>query len=116
MGTMKKMGTVAGLAAVAAGAYYFYYGKNAKQNRKAAVAWMGNAEKEVMVQVRKLKDAALDEKNYKKIISTVAAKYKKLKKLEEGEVEDFIGALEAAWNKVKKDIVAGKKKIEKMTK
>jgi len=114
MGVKTKLGMVAGLAAAAAGAYYLYYSKHAKKNRAAVKGWMEKAEKEIMTEVRKLKDVALDENTYKNIVKTVATKYKKLKKLEESEVEDFVDALQSAWKDVKENVASGRKKVGKI--
>src|SRR3989338_8405394 len=102
MGAKTKLGMVAGLAAAAAGAYYLYYSKNAKKNRAKVAGWMEHAEKEIVAEARKLKK--ISETSYKTIVRTVAEKYKKLKKLEEAEVEDFVGALQSAWTQIKQDI------------
>jgi len=99
-----KLGTVAGLAALAAGAYYFYYSKNAKKHRAAVKGWMEKAEKEIIEEALKLKDAALNEENYKAIVSTVTEKYRVLQKLGTREAEDFRDALQKAWKTLKKDL------------
>lgn len=104
MGTMKKLGTITGLAAAAAGAYYFYYSKNAKKNRKAAKEWMESAKEEVVSEVRKLKDAALNEENYKRIVAGVTEKYRKLRKLGARETKDFMSALGSGWKQFQKDL------------
>ena len=111
---MKKLGTIAGLAAAAAGAYYLYYSKNAKKNRAAVKGWMEHAEKEIVSQAGRLKEVTED--NFKEIVSTVAAKYKKLRKLEQSEVEDFVKALQSAWKQIKKDLSKGKKEVKKIIK
>lgn len=112
MATKKKQGTskigitAASLAAtaVAAGAYYFYYSKSAKKNRAVAKEWMKKAEKEIVSETKKLKEAALNKENYNKIVTAVSDKYQKLKKLESGELKDFAGALKSAWTQVEKDV------------
>ena len=106
MGKTGKMGVVAGIAAAAtaaAGAYYLYYSKNAKKNRTAVKAWTAKAEKEILAEARKLTKATLNEKNYKAIVASVTAKYKKLQKFKEVEGSEFITALGSAWTRVKKD-------------
>lgn len=113
---MKKsgtMGVVAGIAAAgaaAAGAYYLYYSKDAKKNRAKVKDWTVKAEKEIVAEAKKLKDATFNEKNYKAIVSAVTAKYQKLKKFEATEGKEFMSALGSAWAKIKKDH-APKKKV-----
>lgn len=104
---------MAGLAAAAAGAYYLYYSKSAKKNRAAVKDWMEKAEKEIVAEARKLKDAALNEDNYKRIVSAVSSKYQKLRKLESGEVEEFMTTLGSAWTRIKTDILKKTKALKK---
>ena len=109
-----KMGVVAGIAAAAtaaAGAYYLYYSKNAKKNRTAVKAWTVKAEKEILAEAKKLTEATFNEKNYRAIVAAVTAKYKKLKKFQEVEGNEFMTALGSAWEHVKKDF--SKKKASK---
>ncbi len=111
MKKITKLEVVAGLAAAAAGAYYLYYSKSAKKNRAAMKSWMGKAEKEIVTEAKKLKDAALNEDNYRRIVSAVSSKYQKLRKLESGEVEEFISTLGSAWTRIKKDITGNAKAL-----
>lgn len=113
MKKITKLEVAAGLAAVAAGAYYLYYSKSAKRNRAAVKDWMKKAEKEIVAEAKKLKDAALNEDNYKRIVSAVSSKYQKLRKLESAEVEEFMTTLGSAWTRVKKDIAKQAKSFKK---
>lgn len=102
MGTKSKVGVVAGLAAAAAGAYYFYYSKSAAKNRKKAKVWMEKAEKEIMAKVKKLKDVAFNEENYKMIVDSVSEKYKKVKDIGAEELGEFVSVLKGAWKDIQK--------------
>lgn len=89
----------AAAAGIAAGAYYLYGSKNAKEHRQALKKWAGAAKREVEREVKKLKDATLNEKNYKAIVKTVSTRYKELKKLDPKEVAAFVTAVGADWKK-----------------
>lgn len=102
MGTKSKLGIVAGLAAAAVGAYYFYYSKHAKKNRARAKAWMVQAEREVMDKVEELKDAAFNEENYKRIVDAVSARYREVRGVTVQELEEFISVLNGAWKEIEK--------------
>jgi hypothetical protein len=73
--------TVAGVVA-GAGAYYFYGSKDAKKHRHQVASWMKKAEKEIVTEVKKLKENAFNEKNVKSIVATVSKKYEALQKID----------------------------------
>jgi len=110
MGTKSKLGIVAGLAAAAVGAYYFYYSKHAKKNRTKAKAWMVQAEREVMAKVEKLKDAAFNEENYKRIVDAVTSRYREMGGITAEELEEFVSVLRSAWKDLRKTPKARTKK------
>ncbi len=103
----------AGVAAAGAGAYYFYASKDAKKHRKVAAAWMLKAEKEIKSQAGKLKDAAMNEKNYKQIVQTVSKKYQQANKVGGAELASFVKNLNGEWKKMKKQAPAAKKAVTK---
>ncbi len=94
-------GATAATAGALGAAYYFFGAKGAKKHRKEAVVWMTKAEKEIMAEAKKLKNATFNEKNYKKIVATVAAKYKALPKIDQKDVAHFHKALTSAWKELK---------------
>ena len=51
-----------------ASAYYLYGSKNASKHRKQVAKWADKAEKEVVSQAKKMKDAALTDANMKMVI------------------------------------------------
>jgi len=93
---------VAGLAA-AAGAYYFYYGKDAKKHREVVVDWSEKARQEIVSKVGKLGREAIREENYTRIVATVAEKYRKLRKLKKSEVDRFTAAFVSGWMQFQKE-------------
>lgn len=100
----------AAAAGVAAGAYYLYGSKDAKEHRKAVAKWAGAAKREVEREAKKLKDAALNEKNYKAIVKEVSSRYKTLKNLDPKEVAAFVAAVSADWQKLSKKATKAAKK------
>ncbi|HBV01579.1 MAG TPA: hypothetical protein DEF00_04325 [Candidatus Taylorbacteria bacterium] len=108
-----KLEVVAGLAAAVAGAYYFYYSKSAYRNRAIAKAWMEKAEDEIMTEVRKIKNAMPNGKDFKNIVAAVSSKYERLRKLENREVKAFTKALSSSWTRIKRDLVKEKDVLKK---
>ena len=108
-----KLGVVTGLATAAVGAYYFYYSKSAHKNRAIAKAWMEKAEDEIMTEVRKIRDIAPDEKDFKNIVVAVSSKYQKLRKLESREVKAFTAALSSSLMRIKRDLAKEKDVLKK---
>jgi hypothetical protein len=99
----KKIAIAAGAAAaaagVAAGAYYLYGSANAKEHRAALKKWAGAAKREIEREAKSLKDATLNEKNYKAIVKAVSERYRVLKNLEPEEVAAFVRAVSGDWEK-----------------
>lgn len=121
---MKKGVTGAAIGAAAVGAaaagYYFYGSKNAAKHRKTAAKWAVKAEKEIQMQAKKLKAAAMNEKNYKQIVQTVAKKYQGIQKLSAKDVSAFVKGFEGGWKKMgataKKSAAPAKKAVKKAVK
>lgn len=123
-GTTNKVAVGVAAAAVAAGAaagaYYLYGSKNAKEHRKAVAKWAGAAKREVEREVKSLKSATLNEKNYKAIVKEVSGRYKTLKNLDPKEVAAFVTAVSADWKKLRgaaqKGTSTAKKTVKKAVK
>lgn len=107
------LGLVALAAATAAGAYFLYGSKNASKNRKKIKGWTLKAKGEVLEKMEAMKN--IDEANYKRIVDTVATKYKKLKTVSTKEAESLAKELKAQWKEIHKE-VSPKKKAEKIAK
>ena len=91
----------AALAAGALGAYYFFGSDSGKKHRLQAAAWMKKAEKDIVVQASKLKDAAFNEENYNKIVAAVSEKYQTMKNLDAEDVAKFVAVVGSAWKDIK---------------
>ncbi len=76
-GLALKAGLGIAAAAAAAGAYYFF-GKQGAKHRKSAAVWASRAKKEVLAEVKKLKD--VNERTYGIAVAKAMKKYKKFQK------------------------------------
>jgi len=114
--TKKKSGNGLGLAALAAataaGVYFLYGSKNATKNRKKIKGWTLKAKGEVLEKMERMKN--IDEADYKRIVDTVAKKYKKFKTVNTKEAESLGRELKAQWRVISKE--AGKKPAKKVAK
>jgi uncharacterized protein HemX len=95
------LGLVALAAATAAGAYFLYGSKNAAKNRKKVKGWTLKAKGEVLEKMEAMKN--IDEVDYKRIVDTVATKYKKLKTVNTKEAEALAKELKAQWKEISKE-------------
>lgn len=89
----------AGIAAIGAAAagVYMMTGKNAK-NRKKAVKWMSDMQKDV---VKQLNDAGkVTKATYHKVVDTAAANYKGLKNVSAGELASAAAELKSSWDAI----------------
>ena len=89
-GLLVGAGIVA-VAAAAAGAYFLYGSKNAKQHRKQIKAWTLKAKGEVLEKLEKLKD--VNEEIYHKVVKQVSDKYQALKSIDKADVMEFADEL-----------------------
>lgn len=96
------------VAAAAAGAYFLYGSKNAKQNRKQVKAWTLKAKGEVLEKLEKLKD--INEDVYQKVVNEVSNKYQQLKTIDKNDVVEFAKELKSHWKSISKEIAAFHKK------
>ncbi|MSU54345.1 MAG: hypothetical protein EXS48_00695 [Candidatus Staskawiczbacteria bacterium] len=92
------------VAAAAAGAYFLYGSKNAKQNRKQVKAWTLKAKGEVLEKLEKLKD--INEDIYQKVVNEVSKKYQAVKSIDKKDVLEFAKELHSHWKSISKEIVA----------
>lgn len=109
-GAKKGMLIGAGIASLAAGAYFLYGSKGAPKNRKKIRGWTLKAKGEVLEKLESL--AHVSEEMYHNAVKEIADKYKKLKHIDASEIEEFTTEILAYWSKIKKDIektVMGKK-------
>ncbi|MDH5442300.1 MAG: hypothetical protein OEX08_01725 [Candidatus Nomurabacteria bacterium] len=115
-----KPKTKLGLTAIATAAgAYFLYGKDGDKNRKKLKSWMLRAKADVMEKIEKAKE--LGKEDYDAIVTTVEAKYKKLKSTDDVEVQALMKKLKSQWTNINREIKkatapATKKAAKKTTK
>ncbi len=95
------------IAAAAAGTYFLYGSKNAKNNRAQVKAWTLKARGEVLERLEKL--PAISEEVYSNIIKEVSARYQTLKKLDAKEVAAFASELQGHWKEIAKSVKTASK-------
>jgi len=93
------LGVAAGVAAVAAG--YYFFGKGGKAHRKQAAAWSKEAKIEMLEKIKQMKDVSKDA--YQEALDDILAKYKKIKGINPKELQSFGQELMAHWEKISKD-------------
>ncbi|MBU0722740.1 hypothetical protein KKH46_00780 [Patescibacteria group bacterium] len=95
-------------AATAAAGYFFYGSKDGAKNRQKIKGWMLKAKGEVLEKIEQLKIVKKEE--YNKIIDIVAAKYSKMKNIDEDEVCAMMDDLRKHWKNIQKQIEPKTKK------
>ena len=115
--TKKKLVIGAGIAAVAAaaaGAYFLTSTKKGKKVSQKIAGWVGKAEKEVVAEMKKLKDVS--QKTYEKAVDEVAKRYKTAKNIDAKDVAEFSKDLKSHWKGIQKEIekkITPKKSVAK---
>ena len=94
---LKQAGLAAATMAAAAGAYYLYGSKDAAKHRRTVSTWMRRAEREIVHEAKKLKNAAFTEENYRRVIDGVAKRYKQLENVDPEDVKRFVAAVQRSW-------------------
>jgi len=84
----------AGVAALAAGSYYFF-GPEGKKNRGKLKGWMIRMKGEIVEKMENAKD--LTEDVYARIVDSVAAKYAKGSKIAEADIKALADSLKSQW-------------------
>ncbi len=104
--TGAKVGVGAGLTAAAvaaAGAYFLYGSKNAKQNRKTVAGWVEDAKKEVVKGLEKAK--TMSEQEYKDLIDKVGKAHAEIKKISKTDLAKFQKEMKDGWKVIAKNAV-----------
>ncbi len=98
--TTKKatLGIAGATMAAAAGAYYLYGSKKAAAHRRAVNAWMRRAEREIVHEAKRLKNAAYTDATIKKVINHVAQRYEAARDLNPDDVKNFVSAVQKSWS------------------
>jgi hypothetical protein len=118
MKSSTKAGVGVAVALAAAAGYFFFYSKNADQNRKKLRGWMLKLKAEVVDKLETVK--TLNQETFYAVIDDVAARYGKVKSIDQKELSGLVADLKRHWKNLKTEIVtetAGTKpKARKTTK
>ena len=104
MDSKQRNMAILGAAATMAGAAaaYLYVGKGAPERRKKVAAWYKTAEKEIVTEASKLKNAAFNEENYQRIIDMVAKRYEQARNVSPEEIARFVTLMREGWERAGK--------------
>ncbi len=103
-----KAGLGAAALAATAGAYYFF-GKDGAKHRKSAQVWVNRAKKDVLAEVKKLKN--VNEKTYNTAAAKVMKKYAKFQKENPEAYALLAKEFKTHWPKIKKHLPTAARKI-----
>lgn len=109
--TAVALGAAGATMAAAAGAYYLYGSEKASVHRRKVGAWMRRAEREIVHEAKRLKNAAYTDQNIRRVIVGVAKRYEMTRDLDPKDVKQFVAAVQKSWKdagKVVKDRVGVK--------
>lgn len=109
----KDMAVVgAGIAAIAAGAYFFF-GPEGKKHQKKMKGWMVRMKGDVLERLEEAQE--ITEPIYHQIVDTVAKSYEVAGKIPKEEIVGLAGDLKRQWRTIKRTAFAPKKTAKKKT-
>jgi aminoglycoside phosphotransferase family enzyme len=107
----KEMAMVgAGIAAIAAGAYFFF-GPQGKKHQKQMKGWMVRMKGEVLEKIEGAKE--MSEEAYNEIVNTVARTHELAGKIPKEEIMALATDLKKQWRSIKKNASGTKKVVKK---
>ncbi len=110
---MKEMALVgAGIAAIAAGAYFFF-GPDGKKHQKKMKGWMVRMKGEVLEKIEGAQN--MSEEAYNEIVNTVAKANELSGKIPKEEIMDLANDLKRQWKSIKKGATGTGKKVKKLS-
>jgi uncharacterized protein YpuA (DUF1002 family) len=95
--TAAALGAAGATMAAAAGAYYLYGSEKAAAHRRKVGAWMRRAEREIVHEAKRLKNAAYTDQNIRRVIDEVAKRYESARDLDPKDVKQFVAAVQKSW-------------------
>ena len=113
----QKIGIGVGLTAAAvsaAGAYFLYGSKDAKQNRATVKSWALKAKAEVLEALEDAKE--MSKEDYEVLVDTVSAAYASAKKASRSDLSSFRKEMKDHWNRIEKEAGTVKKVASKVAK
>jgi hypothetical protein len=98
------LATAAAVAGAAAGAYYLFGSKNARENREKVKTWVSRARKEIRTEAKKLKDVAMDQRTYKRLADMVISRYQDMEGFTKREGSELMKILMSEWENMNKPV------------
>lgn len=102
-----------GLAIAAVLVGYFLYDKEGRKQAKKVKGWMLKAKGEVLEKIERMRN--LNEERYHSTIDGVLRRYTKMRDIGEDEILSLSTELKRYWEKIKKEILSGGKKVARRT-
>ena len=99
----KMIGAGVGLAAIAAAGAYFLYGKRGAKNREKISGWALKMKGEVLEKMEKLKE--IDREAYYRLVDEIAQRYGRLKRVSASELQHMTEELKGAWTHISKQLI-----------
>lgn len=107
------MATIVGIAALAAGAYFFL-GPDGKKHQKKMKGWMVKMKGEVLEKLEDMQDVT--EPIYREVVDTVARAQEVNDKIPRSEILSLATELKRQWRTIKKSAGSDKKKAKTVAK
>jgi len=98
----KMIGAGIGMAALAAAGAYFLYGRKGAKNRERVAGWALQLKGEVLEKMENLK--GLDQKAYDKLVDETADRYGRVKRVSASELKNIAVDLKKAWSHIDKQL------------
>ena len=98
----KMIGAGIGVAALAAAGAYFLYGSKGAKNRERIAGWALQLKGEVLEKMENLKD--LNEETYHRLVDETAARYGRVKRVSSSELKNISVDLKKAWTHIGKQL------------
>lgn len=93
----KMIGAGVGMAVAAAGAY-FLYGKRGAKNREKIQGWVLKLKGEVLEKMETMKE--VDQEKFNSLVEQTAERYGRVKRVGASELKHVTGELKSAWNHI----------------
>jgi hypothetical protein len=100
--TTKVLGAEIGLAALAAAGAYFLYGKRGAKNRERIAGWALQLKGEVLEKMEKLK--SINQQAYNELVDETAQRYGRVKRVSGSELAHITGEIKSAWTHIGKQL------------
>ena len=95
----KVLGVGIGFAALAAAGAYFLYGKRGAKNREKIAGWALQLKGEVLEKMENLKD--INQQAYNELVEETAERYGRLKRVSASELKTITEDLKNAWTHIR---------------